>query len=187
MQRVYITFIILTLLGIFAFGCSFLKEPPLSENFAVEGESDVPQLVDGSMYTTGETQRQYSREEGVDDSRFSEALITLKKPRSIRKIVVRRRPEHSVPVDIDVVVMRNGEWKTIKEVRGEVADDIEINVSTVTDQVKIKAQRATRTAKGKSGLAMAGGGARRTEMERLLREPIKLAEIELYGYLDTNE
>ena len=190
MQRVFVATFLASLLALFAAGCasmsSMLAEPEWSENYALEGECDVPELNDGSMYTTGQTHPpEYVRGEQVDDSRFSDAIVTFREPKDIRKIVLRRRSEDSVPVDVDILSMADGEWETIKEVRGEVGDDIDMRIKAVTDKLRVRIQRATRTAKGKVAMSRTTSGTRGrgrgAEMERILREPIKLAEIEIYG------
>ena len=186
MQRICIAIVLTTLLALLSTGCAMLAQPDWSENYALEGECDVEQLSDGSMYTTGETHMpEYIRGQRADDSRFSDAILTFKEPKTIKKIVIRRRPEDSVAVDINVLAMINGDWKMVKQARGEIKDDINIMVSTTTDKLKIRAQRATRTAKGKSGIARSAGGGsgrgRRTQVERVLREPLRFAEIEIYG------
>jgi len=191
MQRVFVAIVLVSSLALLVAGCSAMKaifgEPEWSENYALEGECDIEQLNDGSMYTTAETHPpEYVRGEQMDDSRFSDAIITFKEPKDVRKIVLRRRPEDSVPVDVDVVIMVDGEWQTIKEVRGEVGDSIDIRLKTVADKLRIRVQRATRTAKGKAAIAKSSGGGtigrgRAAELERLLREPVTLAEIEVYG------
>ncbi len=183
--------VLLPLLVVFALGCgaisSMLKEPEWTENYALAGQCDIEQLTDGSMYTTAVTHPpEYIRGQQMDDSRFTDANITLKEPKDIRRVVVRRRSEDSVPVDLDILAMINGELQTVKEVRGEIKDDIDIRVKVVTDQLRIRAQRATRTAGGKAAITKSTtsttGRARAAEMDRVLREPPKFAEIELYGF-----
>ena len=190
MQRVLAAIVLVPLLALLIAGCSIMKsalsEPKWSENYAIDGECDIPQLNDGSMYSTGKTHPpEYVRGGPMDDSRFSDAIITLKEPKDIRRIVVRRRPEDSVPVDVDIVIMEGDEWKTIKEVRGEVGEDLDIRIKTVADKIRVRVQRATRTAKGKVAITKSSSGTtgrgRSAELERLLREPLTLAEIEIYG------
>ena len=197
MQRFVVVTVIVSLLALFAAGCASMKsalaEPEWSRNYALEGECDIPQLNDGSMYTTGNTHPpEYVRGEQADDSRFSDAIVTFKEPKDIRKIVLRRRSEDSIPLDVDIVVIKNDEWQTVKEVRGEVGDDVDIRLKVVADKVRIRIQRATRTAKGKAAIAKSSGGGtrgrgRQAELERLLREPVKLAEIEVYGLKSEEE
>lgn len=90
-----------------------------------------------------------------------------------------------IALDINVFAMIDDEWKIVKKVRGVGDQDISILVRTVTDKIKVRAQRASRTAKGKSGIAQAArgqrGSGRRPDMSRLLREPVMIAEIEVYG------
>ena len=185
------TAVLLPLLVVSALGCgaisSMLKEPEWTENYALAGECDIEQLNDGSMYTTAATHpAEYIRGQQMDDSRFTDTNITLKEPKDIRRIVVRRRSEDSVPVDLDILAMLNGELEIIKEVRGAVKDDIDVRVKVVTDQFRIRAQRATRTAGGKVAITKSTsstrGRARTADMDRVLREPPKFAEIELYGF-----
>jgi len=191
MQRFFpVAAVFLPLLVAFALGCggvsSMLKDPEWTENYALAGECDIEQLNDGSMYTTAATHpAEYIRGQQMDDSRFTDTNITLKEPKDIRRIVVRRRSEDSVPVDLDILAMINGELQTVKEVRGEVKDDIDIRLKVVTEQFRIRAQKATRTAGGKAAIAKsssARGRARGADMDRVLREPPKFAEIELYGF-----
>lgn len=187
MQRIFAAIVLAGLLVIVAAGCSMLAEPGYSENYAIRAECTVPEMIDGSMRTAGKTHpAEYERGGAVDDSRYNEATVTLKEPKTIRKIVVRRRPDEVVSVDINIEAMIDGEWEIIKEVRSAEDQDIDILVKTFTDQIKIRAQRSTRTSKGKSGVAQAakgqvGGRTRAQDVTRLLREPIMIAEIEIYG------
>lgn len=191
MQRFYLTIGMLASLALFLAGCggvsSMLSEPPLTENYALSGTSDVPNLTDGSMYTTEKAKiPEYVRGGDQEESRFSEVTVTLKEPKDIRKIAIRRRPDDVVAVDVDIEAMVNGEWNNIKEIRGSIDSDMDARVKVVTDQIKVKIQRATRTADGKSAIATGPGassGRRRgAEVDRILYDPVKLAEIELYGF-----
>jgi len=185
MQRIFAAIVSATLLAIVAAGCSMLSEPGYSENYAIKAKCTVPEMIDGSMRTAGKTHSaEYVRGGSVDDSRYNEAIVTLKEPKTIRKIVVRRRPAEVVSLDINVEAMIDGEWKLIKEVRSAEKQDIDILVKTHTDNIKVRIQRSTRTSKGKSGIAQAakgGGRTRAQDVTRLLREPVLIAEIELYG------
>lgn len=181
----------LTYLVILISGCAFLAEPKYER---YEVTSDVEQFTDGSMYTSAKTQiPAYVKGRGIEDSRFTEAVVKLKSPREVRKVTVRRRTEDTVPVDINVLAKVGEEWKMLKQIRGEVKSDISIQFSpVVTKEIKIEAQRATRTADGKSAISVGPGrGAGRRgatgggEVERLLREPVKIAEIEVYGLAKT--
>ena len=195
MQRIFVIFALVASMALFSAGCgsmkSMLSDPAWSENYALKGECTVEQMIDGSMYTAGETRpAEYKKGEEVDDSRFSEVTLTLKEPKDIRKIVLRRRSEDSVPVDLDILVMEDGDWKTLKTLRGQVGvdsergNDIDIRVKVVTDQIKIRAQRATRTAKGKIAISTRDSSGRRTaQIDRILRQPIKIAEFEVYGLM----
>lgn len=185
MRRVSVVIVLATLLALFAAGCAMLKQPEWSENYALEGECTVEQMNDGSMYSSGKTLPPvYVRGQKPDDSRFNNAIITFKEPKAIKKIALRRRPDDTVPADVNVEAMVDGNWKVVKEVRGAIKEDINIQVSVVTDKIKIRAQRATRTSEGKTGFAASsatGGRGQRSQIERVLREPVKFAEIEIYG------
>jgi len=186
MQRIFAAIFLTTLLFVIASGCSMLADPGYSENYAIKAKCDIPEMIDGSIRTAGKMQRpEYVRGQPPDDSRYNDAIITIKEPKDIRKIIVRRRPDEVIALDINVFAMIDDEWKIIKQVRGADKQDINILVRTVTDKIKIRAQRASRTAKGKSGIAQAArgqrGGGRRQDMSRLLREPVLIAEIEIYG------
>lgn len=192
MQRIFTVIILATLLAIIAVGCSILAEPEYSDNYAIRAECTVPEMIDGSIRTAGKMQPpEYVRGEAADDSRYNDAIITLKEPETIRKITVRRRPGEDVSVDINVEAMIDGKWKLIKEVRSAEDQDIDILVNTHTDQIKVRAQRSTLTSKGKSGVAQAakgqGGRTRSQDVTRLLREPVMIAEIELYGLAPKEE
>jgi len=193
MQRIFVAITLVSLLVISAVGCSsmssMLSEPDWSENYVLEAECDLPELNDGSMYTTAKMHPpEYIKGERPDDSRFSDAIVTLKEPKDIRKIVLRRRSEDVAAVDVDILIMKNGDWKEVKQVRGEIGvdsergNDIDISLKVVADKIRIRAQRATRTSKGKMAISSTDSSGRRgAQMERILREPIKLAEIEMYG------
>lgn len=182
--------IMLTVLGSIAIvGCSILAEPEWAK---LDATSDLEQLTDGSMYTTAQPRvPQYVKGETREDSRFTEAIVKLRSPQEVRRIVIRRRQEDSVAIDVNVYAKLGEDWKVMKEIRGEVKNDIDIRISPVkTDQIKVEVQRAARTADGKSAISVSTGrsGTRRVggqagagEIERLLREPVKIAEIEIYG------
>lgn len=200
MKRFSYTLAFLLALTLIVSGCSKLAEPNWSK---LEVNSDVEQFTDGSMYTTAQTQiPEYVKGETKDDSRFTDAIVSLKKPQDIRRILIKRRAEDAVPVDLNVYILsgKEGEdWKLVNEVRGEEKTDIDIKLSsTPAAKIKIKAQRASRTASGKSAIAAkpnAGAGAnkqggRKTtggslQADRVLREPVKIAEIEIYGISST--
>ena len=184
MRLTSVASIFVPLVLVIAAGCAMLASPEWSENYALEAECTVPEMIDGSMYSSGQTQTpEYIRGERADDSRFLDVVITLKEPKELRKVVLRRRPEDNVPVDVNIFAMIDGDWKLISEsTRGAGEDDVDIHIRTNTDKLKIRTQRSTRTAKGKSALAGVDAGAgRRTQMESLLRQPVKYAEIEVYG------
>ena len=190
MQRISVAGVLFPLLIVFAAGCgtisSMLAEPEWSENYALEAESNVPQLVDGSMYSRGDAKpAEHIRGRRADDSRYTDIILTFKEPKDIKRIVLRRRPEDSTAVDVNVFAMVNDEWKQVHDLtRGEVDDDIKISLRTTTNKLKIRVQRASRTAKGKSSVTSGtnrGGRTSRTQIESILREPIKFAEVEIYG------
>jgi len=190
MQRISVAGVLIPLLIVFAAGCgsisSMLAEPELSENFALEAECNVPELVDGSMYSRGNAKpAEYIRGQRADDSRFTDILVTFKEPKEIRRVVLRRRSEDSTALDVNIFVMKNDEWKMIHDLtRGEMDDDLKISVRTNTDKLKIRVQRASRTSKGKSSVTSGtsrSGRSSRTQVETILREPIKFAEVEVYG------
>ena len=199
MKRFTYTLTFLLALTLIVSGCSKLAEPNWSK---LEVISDVEQFTDGSMYTTAQTQiPEYVKGESKDDSRFTDAIVSLKKPQDIRRILIKRRAEDAVPVDLNVYILsgKEGEdWKLAKEVRGEEKTDIDVKISsTPAAKIKIKAQRASRTASGKSAIAAkpnAGAGNKQTgrkatggslQADRVLREPVKFAEIEIYGISST--
>jgi hypothetical protein len=188
MQRVCVSVVLVSLLVIFAAGCgalsSMLAEPEWSENYALDAQCTVPEMNDGSMYSSGKTlPAEYVKGQRADDSRFTDVILTFKESKEVRRITVRRRSEDAVPVDINVFAMIKDEWKLVSDsTRGEVEDSMNINLRAASDKIKIRAQRATRTAKGKAAITKGiEGSARRTQMERILREPLKFAEIEVYG------
>jgi len=188
-QRVYL-FASLFVLALFIAGCASLAEPQWAKLDVI---SDIEQFTDGSMYTEGQTQNpEYVKGEKLDDSRFTEAYVSLKSPQDIKRIVVRRRAESTVATDLNVFVMLNNEWELVKEIRGDEKSEIDVRINTVkTNKIKIRAQRSLRTASGKSAVQQGGAankqGGRRAgqagagEAERILREPLKFAEIEVYG------
>ncbi len=196
MRKAFVVTILLISLALLATGCSSMKavfaDPEWSDNYALQGRCDVPKLIDGSMYTTGETiLPEHVRGAKADDSRFTNVTITLKEPKEIRRVVIRRRSEDAAVLDVNILAMVDGDWKQIKTIRGELGknndsgNDIAMMVKALTDKIMVKAQRATRTADGKSALAASpgasGGRDRSAQIERMLQQPIKLAEIELYG------
>ena len=189
MKRCAYTLAFLLVLTLFVAGCAVLAEPKWSK---LEVNSDVEQFTDGSMYTSAQTQiPEYVKGEARDDSRYTDAIVSLKSPQAIKRILIRRNSEDTVPVDINLFAFMNDNWKLLKEIRGEEKSEIDIRLSTIeTSKIKIKAQRATRTATGKSAVVQSGGekktGKRAgaggaVEADRILREPLKFAEIEVYG------
>jgi hypothetical protein len=172
---------------------SVLGEPEWSENYALEAESDVPKMNDGSMYSSGETLlMEHMRGERADDSRFTEVSMKFKEPKDIKRVVLRRLPEDAVPLDVDIEALINGEWNTVKSVRGQVgvdnqvSNDIDLRINAFTDNIKVRVQRATRTEDGKAAITRTPGSSTRgsgrsAEIERVLRQPVTISEIEIYG------
>ena len=184
MRLTSVASIFVSLVLVIAAGCAMLASPEWSENYALEAECTVPDMIDGSMYSSGQTQiPEYIKGEAADDTRFLDVVLTFSEPKELRKVVLRRRPEDNVPIDVNIFAMIGGDWKLISETtRGAGADDVDIHIRTNTNQLKIRTQRSTRTAKGKSALAGADTGVnRRTQMESILRQPVKFAEVEVYG------
>ena len=188
-QHVYL-FASLFILVLFMAGCASLAEPQWAK---LDVTSDIEQFTDGSMYTSGQTQNpEYVKGEKLDNSRFTEAYVSLKSVQDVKRIIVRRGTEDTVPTDLNVFAMVNKEWEPVKEIRGDEKSDIDVRINTVkTDKIKIRAQRSLKTSTGKSAVQQGGGakqGGRRAagqagagEAERVLREPLKFAEIEVYG------
>ncbi len=184
MQRVSVVGVLVPLLIAFVAGCAILASPEWSENYALEATLNVPEMNDGSMYSSGKTQpAEYIRGQRADDSRYSDVLITFKEIKDVRKILIRRRSEDNTAVDINIFAMMNDEWKLISDAtRGADKDDISILIRAKTDKIKIRSQRATRTAGGKTAISRSGdSGNRRRQIESILREPLKYAEVEVYG------
>lgn len=190
MQRISVAGVLFPLLIMFIAGCSsissMLAEPEWSENYALEAKSNVPELIDGSMYSRGKAKPpEHIRGQRGDDSRFTDIVLTFKEPKDIRKIVLRRRSEDSTAVDVNIFAMINDKWKMINDLtRGEMDDDLKISVRTNTNKLKIRVQRASRTAQGKSSITSGtnrGGRTTRTQIQSILREPITFAEVEVYG------
>ena len=183
MQRVFVAVVLVALLMAFVAGCGMLAEPEWSENYALGAQSNVPNVIDGSMYSSGETQTaEYVKGERADDSRFNDIILTFKEPKLLRRVILRRRTEDNVAIDVNVFAMMDDEWVQISDTtRGEVSDDVAINIRTTTDQLKLRVQRAIRS-KGKSAMvASSDSTGRRRNMERVLRQPVKFAEVEVYG------
>ncbi len=186
MQRVFVADVLVSLLIVFVAGCAILAQPEWSENYALEATSTVPEVIDGSMYSSGRAlPPEYIRDQRADDSRYTDIILTFKEPKDIRRIVVRRRSEDSTAVDVNVFAMVNDKWKLVSDsVRGAMKDDIAISVRASTDKIKVRVQRATQTAAGKSSITSGtnrGGRTSRTQIDTILREPIKFAEVEVYG------
>lgn len=185
MQRVSVAGVLVPLLIVFVAGCGMLAAPEWSDNYALEATSSVPEVNDGTMYSSGKTQpAKYIKGVRPDDSRFTDVILTFKEPKELRKVVVRRRSEDNVAVDINVFAMIKDEWTLISDsTRGEIKDDINIGIRAHTDKLKIRSQRAIRTAKGKTAIAKSAdrGAGRRRQVETILRQPLKYAEIEVYG------
>ena len=183
MQRIFVAVVLVPLLMAFVAGCSMLAEPEWSENYALEAQCSVPKMSDGSMYSSGETQTaEYIRGQRADDSRYNDIILTFKEPKLLRRIVLRRRSEDNVAVDVNVFVMADDKWEQISDTtRGDIRDDVGIAIRTTTSQLKIRVQRAVRS-KGKSAI-VAGSDrtGRQRNMERVLRQPVKFAEVEVYG------
>ncbi|MEK7397502.1 MAG: hypothetical protein AAB116_11260 [Candidatus Poribacteria bacterium] len=101
-QHVYL-FASLFILVLFIAGCASLAEPQWAK---LDVTSDIEQFTDGSMYTTGQTQNpEYVKGEKIDNSRFTEAYVSLKSPQDVKRIIVRRRTEDTAATDLNVFAM----------------------------------------------------------------------------------
>ena len=183
MQRVFVAIVLVFLLVALAVGCSMLAEPEWSDNYAVKAQCNVPEMNDGSMYSSGKTQMpEYVKGAPADDSRFNDVVFTFPEPKLLRKVLLRRRKEDLVAIDVNIFALIDDKWKLLTDTtRGAITEDVSVNIRTTTTKLKIRTQRATRAKTKSSATAGSEGRGSSQQMERVLREPVKFAEIEIYG------
>ena len=112
---------------------TLLQPQELSENYAAmpgtiaeshwRGTAErVPALVDGDPETIGETAR--------------EIVIVMPEPRAIRRIVTR----NSNYEDVILYVGGRGEneWKMVTQIKQNTKPSIEINLSAITDRIRLR-------------------------------------------------
>lgn len=171
-RRFYVAFAIFITFMIIACG-SVVKEQVWSENYAaIEGvEATSPLMIDGDRSTVGETQAPV--EGGRGSTEFTEAVVTLPEKKSIRKIVL--HTDNLESFSVYAVADDEETWKPLEEIKNNSAKKIEMNVSAVTDKIKIRVRKTSDDER------MAGG---RSRGGRMHHANGKINEIEIYGLVE---
>ena len=128
---------ILVLVGCGSVGKSLIAKEEWSENYAAAKgvEATAPEMVDGNRRTVGETQSlSGGRGRGTGD--FTEAVVKLPEKKAIRKIVIYTTNLENFSVYSGG--KDKGSWKGLAEFKNNSDKVITLNVSVVTDRIRIR-------------------------------------------------
>jgi len=165
-------FVAFVVVGCGSVGKSIVAKQQWSENYAAaEGvEATSPLMIDGSLSTVGEM------ETPIDTggaTALTEAIVKLPEKKSIRRIVL-----HTPNIkDLTVYAAGEGEddWKLLEEVKNNNEKKIIMDVSAVTDKIKVTVRRT-------SDDTVTPGERFRRKQVRHASGQIK--EIEIYGLVE---
>lgn len=160
----------IVLAGCATAGKSIVAKQEWSENYArMKGvEATAPAMVDGDPSTIAETR---TPSDASAATKYTEAVVKLPEKKAIRKIVINSANLRSF------AVYAGGEsendWKMLKEIKNTEEEKVTLDVSAVTDRIRIRVARTS------DDTTTPGG---RGSQARLKRAPGKIKEIEIYGY-----
>ncbi len=168
-------------------GCSALfSAQEWSENYALlEGtRATSPQMIDGSLSTTGETTFPVGSEMYIGSSPASEVVITFPEKKVIRRIVIHSDNLKTFDVYADKGgIIADSDWQLIADIKSVKTRPIEVSVMVPfpTDRIRLRVLSTEDDA-----MLRRRNSARYAGRVRVLgenqRAPGKIREIELYGY-----
>ncbi len=170
-------------------GCGIFKSvigtsQEWSENYALLPgvTATPPEMIDGNPRTKGQTTFPEGASGAFGVSAFSEAVGRLPEKKSIHRIVI-----HSDDLlAFDLMADKGNGFVIIKEIKSAKSSPIEINVSTMTDGIKLRVRKTIGDAALQRRRAARGGfgrgGQRGTQ-----RAAAEIAEIELYGFASKSD
>lgn len=165
-------FIAFVMVGCGSVGKSIVAKQEWSENYAAaEGvEATSPLMIDGSLSTVGEMETPMDAEGATA---LTEAVVKLPEKKSIRRIVL-----HTPNIkDLTVYAAgeNEGDWKLLEEIKNNDEKKIVMNVSAVTDKVKVIVRRTS------DDTVTPGARGRRRQVRHASG---KINEIEIYGLVE---
>ena len=167
---VCIVLLTVTLIGCSFSGKSIVTKQIWSDNYArAKGvEATSPLMVDGDPGTIGETQLPVDTSAGA--TKYTEAVVKLPEPKSIRRIVVSSDNLQSFTVYSGG--QSPDDWKTLKEIKNIKDTKVAMDVSVTTDRIKVKVARTS------DDTTIPGGRGGQSRLKHALG---KIKEIEIYG------
>ena len=151
-------------------GKSIVAKQTWSENYArLKGvEATAPAMVDGDPGTSADTQ---TPSDSSAATKYTEAVVKLPEPKSIRRIVIDSTNLQSFAVYAGGTT--ENDWKMLSEIKSTEDRKITLNVSATTDKIRVRVVKTSDDTTTPGGLG---------SQARLKRAPAKIKEIELYGY-----
>ena len=165
-----VIFLAIILAGCATASKSIVAKQNWSENYArMKGvEATSPAMVDGDPGTIAETR---VPDDASSATKYTEAVVKLPEKKAIRKIVINSANLRSFAVYAGGET--ENDWKMLKEIKNTEEEKVTLNVSAVTDRIRIRVARTS------DDTTTPGG---RGSQARLKRAPGKIKEIEIYGY-----
>ena len=166
-------FLVLVVVGCGSVTRSIIGRQEWSENYAAaEGvEATSPNMIDGDLSTIGETRMPTSG--GAGTTSFSEAIVKLPEKKSIRRVVLYTPNIRSL--SMYAAGDSEDEWKLLDETKNSEEKKLVLNVSTVTDAIKIRVRRTS----DDTVVPVARG-----RRKRMRYAKGKIQEIEIYGMVE---
>jgi hypothetical protein len=140
------------------------------------------EMIDGNPKTKGQSTFPEGASSAVGISAFSEVEVRLPEKKSIHRFVI-----HSDDLkQFDLMADEGNGLLIIKQIKSVKSRPIEINISTVTDRLKLRVRKTTGDAALQRRRA-AQGGFGRFGRRGVQRASAEIAEIELYGFASPAE
>lgn len=116
-------------------GKSIVAKQTWSENYArLKGvEATAPAMVDGDPGTSADTQ---TPSDSSAATKYTEAVVKLPEPKSIRRIVIDSTNLQSFAVYAGGTT--ENDWKMLSEIKSTEDRKITLNVSATTDKIRVR-------------------------------------------------
>lgn len=173
---VCVIFIAFVVVGCGSVGKSIVAKQEWSENYAADKEvkATSPEMIDGQLSTIGETQ---TPADSAGTTALSEVIVELPETKSIRRIVLHTPNIRSFSVY--AAVEDKDDWKLLEEVKNNEEEKIAMDISAVTDKIKITVRKTS------DDTTVSAGG--RSYRRRMRYAKGKIREIEIYGLVEEGE
>ena len=172
LYAIYVIILAFAVVGCGSVTKSIMAKQEWSENYAAaEGvQATSPLMIDENRRTIGETEMPL---DSPGSTLYTEAVIKLPEEKSIRRVVI--YTPNIDTLNLYAAVEDGKVWRPLEEIKNNKDKKLDLNVSVVTDQIKIKVRKTTDDER------IPGGRGGRMNVRRAKG---KIQEIEIYGLVE---